>query len=155
MALPFGSGKSPVPAAPGLVGEQWEAAAPHSETLTTAGGAQTLTFAELKSGLLVINTDDAQTLTLPTAALINAGLIRPAVGTRLEFDVINVGDTTLTIAVGTGGDATVGNSKDSVLTIVANASKHFIIRVTGVLENGDASDSYVLYGMGSVGAATA
>jgi hypothetical protein len=153
--MALGYDKAPVPAQPALTGESWEFAAPHAETLTTGGGVQTLTYAELKSGLLVINTDDAQTLTLPTATEINAGVVRPSVGTRIEFDVINVGDTTLTIAVGTGGDATVGNAKDSVLTIVANASKRFVLRITGVTQNGDASDSYVLYGFGSVGAATA
>src|SRR5690606_40502818 len=40
---------------------------PHAKTLTTAGGAQTLTAAELLGGLLLSNCDDAQTLTLPSA----------------------------------------------------------------------------------------
>lgn len=155
MALPNGSGFAPTRGALGMSGVSAELAAPHAETLTTAGGVQTVTVDELKSALLVINCDDAQTLTLPTAALINAGLIGAAVGARLEVDVINVGDTTLTIAVGTGGTLVVGNSKSSVATIVANASKKFVIRVTGVLANGDSSDSYTVYGLGSVGAAVA
>lgn len=157
MSLPVGSGLTPLKGGIPANGLSFEQAAPHAETLTTAGGVQTLTAAELKSGLLLINTDDAQTLTLPTATLFNAGINGAALGERLEFDVINIGDATLTVAVGTGGSLVVGNSKSTVATIVANASKKFVLRVTGVASPADpsSSDSYVLYGLGSVGAATA
>lgn len=124
-------------------------------TLTTAGGARTATIAELIGGLLVLNVDDAQTLTLPTAALVNAGTPGARIGQTVEFDVINIGDATLTVAVGTGGTLVVGNSKSTVATLVANASKRFILRITGVKHAGAASDSYVVYGFGSTAAATA
>lgn len=124
-------------------------------TLTTAGGVRTLTAAEVLGGLLIVNCDDAQTATLPTATLLNAAIQAAAAGASFELDVINVGDTTLTIAVGTGGTLVVGNSKSSVATIVSNASKRFIIRVTGVTQQGDASDGYTVYGFGSIAAAVA
>lgn len=129
----------------------------YEATLTTGGGAQTLTAAQLLGGIAAVNCDDAQTLNLPTAALLNAALQGPVVGLTIRWQVINIGDATLTIGVGTGGDATVGNAKDTVLTIVANASKEFYIRVTGVALQGDpsTSDSYVVYGTGSTAAATA
>jgi hypothetical protein len=66
-----------------------------------------------------------------------------------------VGDTTLTIAVGTGGTLVVGNSKSTVATIALLNSKRFIIIVTGVTQNGDASDSYQVIGMGSIAASVA
>ena len=157
MALPAGSGFSPNKQSPSFSGVLYPTLTPHAETLTTAGGAQTLTAAELLGGLLVINCDDAQTLNLPTATLLNAAIPAVAAGVSFAVDVINVGDTTLTIGVGTGGDATVGNSKDSVLTIVSNASKRFIIRVTEVATESvsGSTDSYVVYGFGSIAAATA
>jgi len=126
---------------------------PHAKTLTTAGGAQTLTAAELLGGLLLINCDDAQTLNLPSAADLNAAIPGVAEGTAFEFSVINHGDATLTIAAGTGGTAFPG----TVLTIAANASKRFLVRVTGVASQTveGSSDSYTLYGFGSVSAATA
>jgi hypothetical protein len=100
--------------------------------------------------------DDAQTLTLPTAALLNAGVPGATSGanglgaTTFRVLIINTGDTTLTVAVGTGGSLVVGNSKSTVATVVANASKEIIIRVTGVLSAGDSSDSYTVYSHGSV-----
>jgi hypothetical protein len=158
MALPFGSGFSPNKQSPAFSsGVLFPTITPYEATLTTGGGAVTLTAAQLLGGLLVVNCDDAQTLNLPTATLLNAAIPAVAEGVSFAFEVVNIGDTTLTIGVGTGGDATVGNSKDSVLTIVANASKRFILRVTGVATESvsGSTDSYVLYGMGSVAAATA
>ena len=126
-----------------------------ADTLTSGGGVRTATIAELKGGLFVLNVDDAQTLTLPTAALVNAGIPGATVGSSVEFDVINVGDATLTVAVGSGGSLVVGNTKSTVATLDALASKRFILRVTGVLQAGDSTDSYVVYGMGSIAAAVA
>lgn len=155
MALPFGSGFSPLLGEPrmGLVPIPNKVAT--AMTLTTAGGVRTLTAAEILGGLLVVNCDDAQTATLPTAALLNAAIPSCASGAAFDVDVVNVGDTTLTIAVGTGGTLVVGNSKSSVATIVTLASKRFTILVTGVLLNGDSSDSYTVIGYGSIAAAVA
>ncbi len=125
-------------------------------TLSTAlGTTRTLTAAEILGGILVIFCDDAGTVTLPTATLLNAAIQGAAVGASFDFDVINVGDATITFAVGTGGTATVGNSKATVLTLALLNSKRFTIRVTGVTQQGSTSDSYVLYGAGSIAASVA
>src|SRR3990167_7517584 len=145
----FGSGFSPLAGFPrmGMIPIPTKTAT--AMTLTTGGGVRTLTAAEVLGGLLIVNCDDAQTATLPTATLLNAALPGAADGAAFDLDVINGGDTTLTIAVGTGGTLVVGNSKSSVDTIVANASKRFTILVTGVTQQGDASDAYTVIGHGS------
>ena len=156
MAMPFGSGFSP------LLGEPRMGLIPIPNktatllTLTTAGGVVTATAAQVLGGLFVINCDDAQTLTLPTATLLNAAIPSVASGASFDVDVINTGDSTLTVAIGTGGTlATGSNSKNTVATIVSNAAKRFTILITGVTQNGDASDSYTVFGYGSTAAATA
>jgi hypothetical protein len=155
MSLPFGTGFSPLGGEPRMGKIPIPDRTVTAATMTTGGGARTATIAELLGGLLVLNVDDAQTLTLPTAALLNAGLPGAAVGASFEFDVINVGDATLTVAVGSGGSLVVGNSKSTVATLVALAAKRFVIRVTGVLQAGDSADSYIVYGFGSTAAAVA
>lgn len=154
-SLPFGSGFSPVQGEPvmGLIPLPYRVAT--AFTLTTGGGARTITADELLGGLFIVNCDDAQTMTLPTGALLNAALPGAKAGRSFEFDVINTGDTTLTVAIGTGGTLLVGNSKNSVATIVANASKRFIVVITSVLQAGDSSDGYTVYGFGSTAAAVA
>ncbi len=155
MALPYGSGFSPLLGEPrmGLVPLPKRVAT--AFTLTTGGGARTCTAAEVLGGLFVVNCDDAQTMTLPTATLLNAALPSCAAGVSFDFKVFNVGDTTVTVAVGTGGTLVQGNSKSTVATIVAQASKEFTVLVTGVTQNGDASDSYTLFGDGSIAASNA
>jgi len=155
MALPFGSGFSPLLGEPrmGLVPLPNKVAT--GFTLTTGGGARTCTAAECLGGLFIVNCDDAQTMTLPTAALLNAAIPSCAAGVSFDFDLINTGDTTVTVAVGTGGTLVVGNSKSSVATVVSNASKRFTVLVTSVLKNGDSSDGYTVYGYGSIAASVA
>jgi len=156
MALPFGTGFSPLLGEPRIgVGNPIPTTTVTAATLTTGGGARTATAAELLGGLFVLNVDDAQTLTLPTAALLNAAIPAAAAGATVEFMVINTGDATLTVAVGTGGSLVVGNSKSTVATVAANASKRFLVRVTGVLNAGDSSDAYTVYSDGSTAASVA
>lgn len=155
MALPFGSGFSP------LLGEPRMGLVPipnrvvTTDTLTTAGGARTATAAELLGGILALNVDDAQTLTLPTGALLNAAIPGVVAGASFEFLVINTGDATLTVAVGTGGSLVVGNSKSTVATVASNASKRFLVLITSVLKAGASSDGYTVYSDGSVAASVA
>jgi hypothetical protein len=127
------------------------------DTLTTAGGARTATAAEVLGGLFILNVDDAQTLTLPTGALLNAAIPGASVGASFDFDVINTGDATLTVAVGTGGTlATGSNSKSSVATVASAAAKRFTVVITGVAsQNGTGTDGYTVYGHGDVGTAVA
>jgi hypothetical protein len=161
MALPFGTGLSPIQGEPNMGFGPVVKTVVTAATLTTGGGARTATIAELLGGLFVLNVDDAQTLTLPTAALLNAAVPGATSGanglgaTTIRFTVINTGDATLTVAVGTGGSLVVGNSKSTVATVATNASKEFIVRVTGVLKAGDSSDSYTVYSQGSVAASVA
>lgn len=154
---PYGSGFSPLLGEPrmGLIPIPNKTAT--AITLTTAGGVRTLTAAEVLGGLLVVNCDDAQTMTLPTAALLAAAIPSAAVGAAFDVDVVNVGDTTLTVAVGTGGTLVVGNSKSTVATVVAQASKRFTILMTAVPTPGaDTSTStYTVIGYGSIAAANA
>lgn len=157
MSVP-GSGFSPLNGWPRMGMIPLPTKTPTLATLTTSGGARTLTAAEVLGGLLILNVDDAQTATLPTAALLNAAIPSVSVGCSFDLDVINTGDTTLTVAIGTGGTLVVGsNSKSTVATVVSNAAKRFTIRITGVASPGDpsTSDSYLVYGFGSTAAAVA
>ncbi len=161
MALPYGTGFSPLQGEPNMGLGPIVKTVVTTATLTTGGGARTATIAEVLGGLFVLNVDDAQTLTLPTAALLNAGVPGATSGqnglgaTTIRCLIINVGDAALTVAVGTGGSLVVGNSKNSVMTCAALASLELIIRVTGVKAAGDASDSYTVYTPGSTAAAVA
>jgi len=153
---PFGSAFSPLMGQPRLgTGNPIPSTTVTAATLTTGGGARTATIDELLGGIFVLNVDDAQTMNLPTAALVNAGVPAAAIGATVEFLIVNTGDTTLTVAIGTGGSLVVGNSKSTVATVASNASKRFLLRITGVLEAGDSSDSYVVYSDGSTAASVA
>lgn len=149
MALPFGSGFSPLLGQPRMGLIPLATRTPTLDTLTTSGGVRTATAAELLGGLFVLNVDDAQTLTLPTAALLNAALPGASIGLSFEFVTVNTGDAQLTLAIGTGGSlATGSNSKNSVATVAALAGARWLLRVTGVLKAGDSSDSYTVYRIG-------
>lgn len=152
---PFGAGYTPTTGFVRMGASPIPTRAIIEETLTTAGGARTLTAAEAVSGLLaVLNVDDAQTVTLPTAALLNAAIPGACVGATVAIDFVNIGDSQLTIAVGTGGTLVAGNSKSTVATVAAAASKRILIRVTGVKKITGA-DSYTVYSFGSVAASVA
>lgn len=161
MALPFGTGFSPVQGEPNMGFGPIVKTVVTAATLSTGGGVRTSTAAELIGGLMVLNVADAQTMNLPTAALLNAALPGATSGanglgaTTFRCLIINVGDSTLTVAVGTGGSLVVGNSKSTVVTCAALASLELIIRVTGVLKAGDTSDSYTVYSPGSIAASVA
>ncbi len=126
-----------------------------SNVLTTAGGAETMTAAELlnSGGLLVVDTQDAQTWTLPTAALLNAAIPGVEVGSFLEFTIVNYGDTTFTLGLGTGITKTTIATVAAVATIATLTSKRFRLECTGVLANGSTADAWVLWTI-AVGAAT-
>lgn len=161
MALPFGTGFSPRQGEPNAGAGPVVKTVVTSATMTTGGGVRTATAAELLGGIMILNVDDAQTLTLPTAALLNAAIPGATSGANglgastIRTLIVNVGDAQLTVAVGTGGSLVAGNSKSTVATVAALASKELIIRVTGVKSAGDSSDSYVVYSNGSVAASVA
>jgi hypothetical protein len=155
MALPFGSGFSPLLGEPRMGMVPIPNILPTSITLTTGGGVVTGTAAQLLNGFLILNTTNAQTYTLPTAALLNAAIPAVVNGCGFAVDFVNVGASTCTIAVGTGGTLVVGNSKSTVATVATVTSLRLLILITGVLKNGDSSDSYTVIGMGNVAAAVA
>ncbi len=136
----------------GLVIEQRPAV---TNVLTTGGGAETLTTAELLSGLLTPDTQDAQTWNTPTAAQINAAIPGVKVGDSFDVDIINYGDSTLTIGLGTGVTKVTIAGVSAVLTLATLVSKRLRFVCTGVKLAGDASDAWVVYGFGSVAAAVA
>lgn len=152
----YGTGFSPLRGEPTMGGIPQPLKTPAAMTLTTGGGVRTLTAAEVLGGLLLVNCDDAQTATLPTAALLLAAMPGAAVGQSFDVDIINSGDTTLTMAVGTGGTLLIGsNSTSTVATVVAKASKRLTVRISSMVKAGDSTDGYVVYGHGSIAAAVA
>ena len=128
---------------------------PTNKVLTTAGGVQTMTLAEALSGLLLVDCQDAQTYTLPSAAVLNAGLAGVMIGSTFFVDIVNYGDTTLTIGLGTGVTKTTIASVAPVLTIVTLASKRLLLNCTGIAAQGSTADAWVVYAFGSTAAAVA
>lgn len=115
-------------------------------TVTSYADTATVTAAELLGGLLIDTKNGAVTLTLPTAALLNAAIPGPAVGTSFDFAVRNTGNNTTTVAVGTGGTSASGNT----LTVATVSTRLFKLLVTGVASDTvpGSSDSYTLYSLG-------
>lgn len=104
-----------------------------SNVLTTGGGVETITTAELLQGLLVVDTQDAQTWTLPTAALIRAAIPGCEVGTAFEFSVVNYGDQTCTVGLGTGITVTTIATVAAIATVATLTAKRFRLECTGIL----------------------
>jgi len=125
---------------------------PVTKTLTTGGGVITGTTAELLGGLLRIDCDDAQTYTTPTAALLVAAIEGCQVGTAFDVDVVNYGDTTLTIGLGTGVTKLTIHTVAAVMTIVTLASKRLKFVCTNVTPG---SEAFEVYAFGSTAAAVA
>lgn len=115
-------------------------------TVTSYADTATVTAAELLGGLLIDTKNGAVTLTLPTAALLNAAVPGAAVGKAFVFYVRNTGNDTTTVAVGTGGTSATGNT----LTVATVNTRMFLLRITGVANGSDptSSDSYTLYSLG-------
>lgn len=115
-------------------------------TVTSYPDTATVTAAEVLGGYLIETKAGAATLTLPTAALLNAAIPGPAVGLSFEFYVRNTGNNTTTVAVGTGGTSVTGNT----LTVATVNTRLFLLRITGVATDavGGSTDSYDLYSLG-------
>ena len=112
-------------------------------------GNQTITIAEVLTGILYDDPEGAGTWTLPTAALAVAGVTGVAVGDCIDFAVVNNATTganeIVTMAVGSGGTAA-GNmlvAAPNVTEDQENAgSGLFRIRFTNVTSS---SEAYVCY----------
>lgn len=103
----------------------------------------TWTAADILSGLIVVNCDDAGTATLPTADLLTAAINGVTVGTSFQFLIRNTGDSTLTIAAGTGGTLASGNTN----TVATVHTRGFLVVITAVKVTADPSTSntYTVY----------
>ena len=155
--MSLGTRRTPERNSPLLSGVKVSKKTAVTNALTTGGGAETMTVGEVLSGLLVPDTQDAQTWNLPTAAALNAAIPGVEVGSSIDLDVINYGDTTLTIGLGTGITRTTIASVAAVMTIATLCSKRFTLICTGVKNPSDpsTSDAWVVWAHGSIAAAVA
>lgn len=152
--MSLGTRRTPERGNPFLSGPLIQKGVTVSNVLTTGGGVETMTVAELLKGLLVADCQDAQTWTLPTAALLNAGLPGVEVGSVLEFSVVNYGDATLTIGLGTGITVTTIATVAAIATVGTLTAKRFRLECTGVAKPHvpGSADAWVLW---TIGAGTA
>ncbi len=126
----------PVP--PGI-GRKSEVAVSNGVTSATAGGATlTLTAAQLLGGYIRSTPTEAQTATLPTAALLYAAMAQPQVGSRFEFTITNLSAYTITLAAGTDGTLT------GTATIATNNTKRFMVEITAT------TPTYTCWSLGTV-----
>jgi hypothetical protein len=113
-----------------------------NETITVVAytaTATTLTYTDVLSGFITSNNASAQTLTLPTAALLVPQIEGAQVGSAIRFFVKELGAGTATVAAGTGGTVT-GTATIATLNI-----KEFLLVVTAV---GD-TPTYTCYSLGT------
>lgn len=113
-----------------------------NEVITIAaytGTATTLTYADVLGGFITSNNASAQTLTLPTAALLVPQIEGAQVGSAIRFFVKELGAGTATVAAGTGGTVT-GTATIATLNI-----KEFLLVVTAI----GATPTYTVYSLGT------
>lgn len=111
---------------------------PTAVTVTTATTPVAITAAQALSGLLNVDCDDAGTITLPAAAAIKTAINGCEVGASFQLVVRNVGDSTLTLAAGTGGTLT------GTATIATANIKSLLIVFTATAEGDEAYTAYTL-----------
>jgi len=109
-------------------------------TQTAVTNTATITAAQLITGILDGTPTDAATYTLPTAALLVAGIANCKVGSSFFFAVNNKagGAYTITVAAGSGGTA------DGTLTVAQNVIRLFLVIITNVTSS---SEAYSVYGL--------
>jgi len=117
--------------------------------VTTALTPLTLTPAQVLQGLLPVDCQDAATITTPTAALLCAAIEGCQVGTSFDLDVINYGDTTLTIGLGTGVTKRTIATVAAVLTMVTLVSKRLTFVCTNATKG---TEAWELWAFGSTAA---
>ena len=128
-------------------GAAWERLTPATVTVTSGTTPVTLTAAQLAKKLIPVDCQDTGDLTLPTATLIAAGNPGINVGDVFEFSIINYGDSTLTLVVGTGITNKVIDSEDAILAIATHIGTRYALVCTGKSEASDPSksDTFDLY----------
>lgn len=111
---------------------------PTTLTRTATTGTQVMSVAQALGGVLVCNTTDAGTLNFPAAADLAAGIQGVHVGTAVLLTILNNGDSTLTVGVGTGGTLFTGTTATQATVTV----KQWIAVFTNVTSG---SEAYTLY----------
>lgn len=122
------------------------------QIVTTGTTPVQLTTAQMFQGILPVDCQDAGSITTPTAAQIVAAINGCMVGTAFDLDVVNYGDTTLTLALGTGVTKTTIATVAAVLTMATLVSKRFRFICTNVTPG---SEAVVVWAFGSTAAAVA
>jgi hypothetical protein len=120
--------------------------------VTTALTPLTLTPAQVLQGLLPVDCQDAATITTPTAVLLCAAIEGCQVGTSFDLDVINYGDTTLTIGLGTGVTKKTIATVAAVLTMITLVSKRLTFICTNATKG---SEAWEVWAFGSTAAPVA
>ena len=103
------------------------------------GTSTTLTYSDVLGGFITSSNGSAQTLTLPTAALLVPQIEGAQVGSTIQFYVQELGAGTATVAAGTGG------TTNGTMTIATGNIKKFLLRVTAV----GSSPTYTVYSLGT------
>jgi hypothetical protein len=103
------------------------------------GTATTLTPANVLGGFITSNNAAAQTITLPTAALLVPQIEGAQVGSAFRFNVLALGAGTATVAAGAGGTVS------GTATVATGNIKEFLLVVTAV---GD-TPTYTVYSLGT------
>ena len=106
--------------------------------VTTATTPVTATTDNVLAGLLNVDCQDAGTLKWPTAANLVEAIQGCAVNTIVFLTIRNVGDTTLTVAINTGGTLGAG----STATQATVTGKDWAAVITNVTAG---SEAYTLY----------
>lgn len=112
-----------------------------NETITIAaylGTATTLTFGDVLGGFITSSNAAAQTLTLPTAALLVPQIEGAQANSAIRFFVKNAGAGTATVAAGTGGTV------NGTATVATANIKEFLLVVTAL-----DPPTYTAYSLGS------
>ena len=125
-------------------------------TVTVGSAGTTLTAAQLFKKLIPLNCTDTGNLTLPTATAIMDAEPGLNVGDVFEFILINFGDSTASVVVGTGITNKSIDSEDAVLDVATHQCGRFFLVCTGKANPSDpsTSHSFDLYGGGVTTAAT-
>jgi len=131
--MALGTRRTPERNSPLLSGQLVSKGVTVSNVLTTGGGVEVMTVEEVLGGFMVADCQDAQTWTLPTAALLNAAIPGVEVGSVIDFTVVNYGDTTLTIGLGTGITKTTIATVAAIMTVATLTAKRFRLECTGLL----------------------
>lgn len=110
----------------------------NTQVVTSGTTPVTVTAAQILGGMLIVDCQDTGTITLPTAALLVAGIDGISIGTSFIVNIRNAGDTVLTVSAGTGGTVS------GTATISNGATKPFLFVFSGVLPGVEAFTAYSL-----------